>query len=253
MKIYRLTSLRKMSTVNFYVKGLEINKTLDSVYNISVKLNSLLHGRWMDANDRAYFSEFNNVPKSDTITIDGYDVDSPTGTINFYIEGIKPERVDIYLQKISMYFDTNGIKYGEFRREQSRMYDVPVIRIPIIGNQVGKDALKDDRPPEINLSNNNAIFIFRDVLGFDNDSWENNLLNAQDLKNRIEYFEGETNLPEGSHAGQGAINMSLEEALGSLQTGMSSYDETKVREVLGRIKAFCDWVMKHGYNEIYIA
>ena len=153
------------------------------------------------------------------------------------------------------YLNENNIIYGDFVKDKSNLYGIDVIRIPIIKNNNSKK----DFPPEINLSNNNAFFIFRDVLKIDMDLWEDGVFNARDLIRRIKYFEGETSLPEGDYAGQNAIVLnpednSLEDAdFLSGRKAISNYDEAKVRLVLDRIKEFCNWAINNDYETIYLA
>lgn len=257
MKIYRIAKLVKKASLTLYVSGYQRDASFDSVYNLSNKLNSILFYQWMDKRDKAYFSEFHTVPSSDTITIDGFDVDSPTGTINFYIDGIRPYRVESITEEIKKYLSQNNIKFGNFVTNQSNMYDVPVIRIPITENKTGESSRVADRPPEINMANNNGFFIFNTILKFDRDLWEDGVFDANDLKRRIEYFEGESKLEEGQYAGQGAIVGSPSEVFNeeflSGKNALSTYDETKVRDVLTNIKTLCEWAINHGYKEVYIA
>ena len=76
---------------------------------------------------------------------------------------------------------------------------------------------------KINMANNNAHFIFNKILGYNRDLWDNNSFNPIELKKRIEYYEGETKLPEGDYAGQGAIQISPEEAIGPLIITIKNY------------------------------
>ncbi len=252
MKIYRMASL------SFYVKGRDIEQELDTIYNVAVALNAQLHNEWWQKYDHAYYLEMHTVPPSETITIDGFDVDATSGTINFYVEGIKDEQRSYYLNKIKWFLKSENIKYGELKLEQSRMYDVPVVRIPISINQNEHEA--SDKLPQLNISNNNAFFIFNKVLKFDVDLWEEYEFNAKDMKRRIEYFEGEEQLPEGPMSGNEMMSMDdlfsgdqKSQDMLSGRAAMSNYDEQKVREVLSRIKAFCEWAIENGYDTIYVA
>jgi hypothetical protein len=81
------------------------------------------------------------------------------------------------------------------------------------------------------------------------------MFNVNELKKRIEYFEGEKTLPEGEFAGQGAIMLNpsdLQDAsFVSGKGGMSTYDQEKVRSQLSRIKELCNWAIQHGFTEVY--
>lgn len=252
MKIYRLSKLNKLSSLTLYIS--EHKQTgLNTIYEVSCALTTLLFNS-MDKFDKNYHTEFRKVPEYDTITIDGFKTDASSGVLNFYIEGINPASLDKYIGIILEYLKSKRIKVGQLKKNQSQMWDVPVVRIPI---EISKDQM-EMRPPEINMSNNNAFFIFNNVLKVNKNLWEEGNFSAKDLKRRIEYFEGETRLPEGEYAGQPYIKMDFNEAFGdpsalSGEKAMSNYDEEKVRAVLGRMKEFCDWAITNGYDDIYLA
>jgi hypothetical protein len=256
MRIYKISKLEKKATLSFYVSGYT-EDMMGTLFGIGYQLNSKLY-EWMDNREISYLKEFGVlVPRSETITMDGVSgMDDPTGTINFYVDGIKEETYIRILGLIKKYLRENGIEIGKVRKERSYMFDSEVLRIPIIKNQ----SFEADRPPEISLANNNMFFIFRDVLGIDKDLWKDNTFDAKELLDRINYFEGETRLPEGAHAGKPFIKMSPKDLTNpenldflSGRQGASNYDESKVREILSMIKELCQWALDHGYKTLYLS
>ena len=255
MKIYRTTKLNKESSITLYVKEHSRDSSNDTIHSLAWSLMTKLFHEWMTKQDLNYWQEFHEMSGNDMLTIDGFDVDSPTGIINFYLDGSIPEeRIPYFLDKVREYLDNAGIKYGEFRREQSGAYAFKVIRIPILINPHGEIGLQEE-PPEITLANNNAYFIFRDVLGIKEDLWGLEI-SADDLKRRIEYFEGEERLPEGSDAGKSS-NISFDDLMNeefmSGRAGRSRYTEPKIRSLLDKIKYLCDWTISRGYKTIYLS
>lgn len=257
MNWYKLAKLNKIATLSFYIKDYKRDRNFDNIHSLSWNLSTMLFNKWLDNYDKAYFAEHHQVPSSDTITIDGFDVDALVGTINFYIEGIPSQKVQDILNNIRQYLETNGVRLGKFVQNTSRMYKVPVVRIPILENKKGEQAMNEDKPPELNMANGNAFFIFNTVLKYDKDLWDDGSFDPNEVIRRINYFEGETALPEGSHAGQGAIQISFEDLqnadfIGG-RSGQSTYTESDVRYRLNQIKQFCQWAVDHGYSEIYVA
>jgi len=255
MKIYRIAKLNKHASITLYVKEHTRDSSHDTIYKLSWTLMSKVFYEWMPEWEKNRWAEFHQMSGMDMITIDGFETDTPTGTINFYLDGsIQEDRLPYYLNKIREYLDSVNIKYDEFRREKSNMYDFDVIRIPITDNPHGEIG-RQEEPPEINMANNNAYFIFRDVLGIKDDLWGLEIP-AVDLKRRIEYFESEDHLPEGSEVGQDSsisFNDLSDENFMSGRAGRSRYNEGKVRNMLDHIKNLCDWAISRGYKTIYLA
>jgi len=250
LKIGTTAGWIKTASMTMTVSGYNRDESFDNIHSISWELNHLLFNKWMDKNEINFWHEYHVVPGMDTITIDGTDPDPATGTINFYVEGIKPDILQRILDNISDFLKQNGAKVGQMVREQSNMYNVPVIRIPIEEN---KKADVEDKPPYVQMSNGNAFFIFKTVLGFQQDLWQDGGFDAKQLRDRINYYEGETKLPEGSAQNINIDPQSLgDEEFLSGRSAASSYNETMVRERLAQIKELCDWALSHGYTKLFI-
>lgn len=277
---YKLSKINKKASLTLYIKDFNSNNEFKDILSIAYKLNSLLFDVWMDKDDKDYFSEFNvSVPTSDIITIDGNsDAFDTTGVINFYTSGINPSRVSAIINKILEFLTQSNIKVGKLKEEKSGLFDSQVVRIPVLNNPKGQEELARDKPPEINMANNNAFFIFNTILKYDRDLWDDGSFDANELLKRITYFEGEEKLQEGQYAGQSAIitkmpsidkqeqgqdqdqdndqwkkeGPSFEDMLNG-KNAISNYDEATIRSKLEGLKKVCEWAIKNGYQELYVA
>lgn len=160
------------------------------------------------------------------------------GIINYYTAGwpsnMQPQIVD----QIKTKMDKLGIKYGPFKEEQSGLLDSRVIRIPVLH----LPAAKQDAPPEVNLSNDNAIAIFQDVLGFKNDNYSFSmhpfeLINAIDNLNpdKLDIHardERQTTYKDGAVSWYGG------------------QDKQDIIRKLGYIKKVAQWAIKNNYELI---
>lgn len=271
---YKLSKINKKASLTLYIKDFNFQDDFSNILSLSQKLSNLLFDVWMDNEDKGYFREFNvSVPSSYTITIDGSsDAFDTTGIINFYTSGINPSKVQPTITKILEFLSQNNIKVGTVKEEKSKMFDSQVIRIPILSNPKGEEELKRDKPPEIQMANNNAFFIFNTILKYNRDLWEDSHFDANELLQRIKYFEGEEKLQEGQYAGQSAIITKMpsnqeqeadidqwkkeEPSFGDMLSGknaISNYDEQTVRSKLDGLKKVCEWAIKNGYKELYVA
>ena len=144
-----LKSLLKTSSVTFSLQDSDKISQPKTVYNLSTDL---------------YYWAVKNVPKKYfnnkrvMIDVDGLDVDTYTGTINWYITDPElsydiPKYINQWIQEISL-LDIEA-QIGEL--EQSNMYpDDLVWRINIIKNLT----IEFEKIPELNLTNDNAKALF---------------------------------------------------------------------------------------------
>lgn len=241
----------KTATMSLHVVGLNRDSSFDTIMDIANALNNLLFGKLMDKTDKAYWDEFHSVGMQDTITIDGTNPDTKIGTINFYLDGIKQDRFRFFINSIYDYLNQNGIKTETFRLETSNMYNVAVARIPIVENKRGETA---DKPLEVQMANTNAHFIFKNVLGYTQDLWDDGTFDANELLKRINYYEGETKLPEGNQNQSAEISFEdmQNEDIMSGRAANSRYNEAQVRERLAQIKKFCEWAISHGHTKLWL-
>ena len=254
---YKIAKMEKIASMSVMVSRYTRDDTCDNLLNMTARLTYLLFTKWMDKRDNAYFKEFFSIPSNEIIAPDGEGYDKPAGTINFYTEAIQKEKVKLFTDHIVSFLRGYGMQVNPPTSDMSRMYKSPVVRIPITENAKGLRVQQklEDIPPEANLANGNAYFIFRDVLQIP-DFEEGFVVKAQDLKTRIEYFENETKLQEGEYAGQNGVIMDMtafsDPDILSGKKAMSTYDEQRVRERLMQIKQIADWAINHGYEELVI-
>lgn len=261
MNWYKLSKVIKLSSISLYIKGYERDDRFNNLLNLSYYLNGEIWSKYLGDNlSRNYFREFPSVSADMVITPDGDDYSKVVGIINFYIGGIIPSKVKPILYMIIGYLESNEVKVGKVVEEKSNMYEGNVIRIPVIENSKGVKGLGSDSPPDINMSNGNAFFIFNKVLGYNRDLWDDGVFGVSELKRRIGYYRGEDRLPEGGENQEAKLMDSegLEEFLGNVddlsgRSGKSSYSEEDIRRRLGEIEGVCDWAIMNGYGEIYLA
>ena len=123
---------------------------------------------------------------SDIIIPDGAsNIDEPTGVLNFYIAGIPERLLRIILAKIIVHLNNIGVKIGRMTSaEQSGIYKIKVIRIPIVDNPMAKA----ERAPELNLANRNFQLLFHKILGLVNDDDYSFSFPLETIEKEIESF-----------------------------------------------------------------
>lgn len=136
-----------------------------------------------------------------------------------------------------------------------------VIRLNITKNNNKRDVF----PPEVNMANDNAFYIFNTILQYDKDLWEGVSLNAVELKKRCQYFLGETEFKKSNPDKIDIAREKVKDAFNgrggdlneradllSGKHALSTYQDDKVRSQLDRIIKLCDWAIKNGYNQLGI-
>lgn len=116
------------------------------------------------------------------VTNDGYELDQPTGTINWYVPShIEPERIKPFIiEAIRQVLTPKDIEVGEIRFDKSNMFNANVFRIVITRN----GTYDREKMPTFNAANTNAVALFEILdLPF---SFSGSM-NASDLKQRIAY------------------------------------------------------------------
>lgn len=222
----------------------------------------------------------------DQVSPDGdQDAFGPTGTINFYTQGLLPDTVSKALSKFRELAKAKGFAIGPYRQDPptgaARVY-----RVPITKND--NDSSKQDIPPSINMANANAVFLMEKVLRCKRDPGGHGYsMRAADMLKRIDYFLGESTLPtndgqlqigtlekpgdgdewntekyvetplgtmkmmdENDQANMHPDMKNLWDTLKGIAKPYSGYNEADVREKLERLKQFAEWAVSHGYSEI---
>lgn len=175
----------------------------------------------------------------DIITPDGAYYDSGAEVINFYTHDIDEQSISAIMSGIKYYLDEMHIKYGPFKKEKSGMHNSEVFRIPVLS--LKKTA---NNAPSLDLSNTNAILIFRELLGIPGDhSFE---ISARDLHNKISSLTDDqikihTRDDYSSQRPGGAMSMSF---------GLS-FNDIKLR--LTEINKIALWAINNDYDLIHVA
>lgn len=180
---------------------------------------------------------------SETIVPDGaYDIDAPTGVINFYLAGIPKRFVIPILNKIKETLNSNNIKYGRFKANKSGMYKSYVIRIPITENP---NEYKG--PPELNLSNSNARVLYQDILGFESEDGTSYSFTVDELEDAIKpYIDAAgklipfTELPSDEQGDTGPRMIGGGRNLNQLY------------RYIERLQEVIKWCREHNYKYLYV-
>lgn len=184
-------------------------------------------------------------PDKDKIRV--HDVLAPDGdyyshgllVLNLYTNGWGDKLKDV-ISGIRYYLDELGVKYDAFKTEKSGMFDGEVVRIPI--KSISKTS---NNAPSLDMSNSNAVLIFRDILKIkENDSGFFDI-NVRDLYQRIENLRDDD------------IKLHAKDAYSSQVTGGPkiihgglNFNDIKLR--LNEIKKIALWAMNNHYDTINV-
>lgn len=175
------------------------------------------------------------------ITPDGSYYSGEGEVINFYSAGWPQELIPHIIQGIKYFLDEMGIKYGQFRTEQSGMNFGQVYRIPVLKFEATKGG-----PPVLNLSNQNAFLIFKDILGFYDEGGHGFYgISPAELLMKID------NLPDfnvGIHAQEPYTTKTQ----GGPTVHHGGLDESGIKRRLEQIRQIAIWARDNGYDEIYV-
>ncbi len=175
------------------------------------------------------------------ISPDGSFYKDGTPVINFYTTGFTPERKKQMLQGIEFYLKELGIPMGQIQTNTSNMYGGEVIRIPI--GQIPKK----DTPARLNMSNQNAITIFRDLLNYPEDPEGGFFgISAADLLIKID------NLPDYMSQVHQRDPYDKKGKTGPrmIDFGLSA---DAIQQRLDIIRQIAQWAVKNGHSELYVA
>ncbi len=254
--------------MNVMVKGVAYNRNMGDLSDVcNTLLDKVLSPIRKDLppDQQAYFQK-NGVGFYETIVPDGSyfsGAGGGTGVINFYISGLMAGTKEQVLDNVLGYLTKLGIKYDSPKVEQSGVYKSQVIRIPIVQN-----SNKEERPPEINLSNVNAYQIFHNVLQYEGE--HNFSMPAKDLVQRIVTIlkhdpdwiqknvinRTDSDWPEAERDDQEIENPHLDivKQLGSGGARMigMGLDADAISRRLLEILELAKWAVQKGYTEITV-
>lgn len=189
-----------------------------------------------------------------------------------YIPNVPDEFLKLIIQTGKQILEKLNLVVSNIEKDMSKAYEFPVVRFKITKNQNEKPL----DPHLVNLSNVNAYHIFRDILNYEKDLWEDGSFDIEELKKRIIYFLGETKYPErnkeeeieehdrsiqnwllGKEPLKGyewkQPNMDELANMLSGRSGVSSYTSEDVTRILNQILDFCNLALSRGYKKAYLA
>jgi len=169
-----------------------------------------------------------------TLTIDGTNPSTTKGTLNFYTKGIPEESIPKILKGIQYYLEEYKITYGPFRKELSKAYGTPVIRIPIKNIPIKKEG-----PPKLNLANANAHYLFSNILGFHGENGYN--IPARDLLIKIDTIGYVKSRPQ-----------QIYQQPGKATTIEAGYSKEMIEDRLEQIRKIAQWAIENGYDYISV-
>lgn len=169
-------------------------------------------------------------PFYEKITIDGLDVDAPSGVINFYHHGMTA--LPKLISGIKYYLDELKVKYGEFKNDTSRMFQEPVIRIPILQIPISKKPLTD-----ANMANQVAYHIFRDLFNMREIP---QTMSARDLLIKIDSLNDFQIKNAVVPASQDKNHFDM------------GIDEERIRRKLAELRTICQFAIDNDYDELSI-
>lgn len=184
-------------------------------------------------------------PDKDKIRV--HDVLAPDGdyyshgllVLNFYINGWGDKAKDV-ISGIHYYLNELGVKYDAFKTEKSGMFEGNVVRIPI--TSIPKTS---NNAPSLDMSNSNAILIFRDILhvrGNDSGFFD---INVRDLYQKIESLRDDDIKIHAKDPYSSQITGGPQVIHGGL-----NFNDIKLR--LNEIKKIALWAIKNHYDTIHV-
>ena len=256
-------------SMNVNVAGANYSRTdrLDSLVShlLTTVVSPILHK--IPEDQQEYFRK-NSVGFYNMLVADGsyYSGTDPNkGTINLYTNGIIISVLQNILKSIFAELRKLGVKWGKVKHEQSGAFKSKVIRIPIIKNNSIYSG-----PPELNMSNRNAMHMFKDVLQFEDHDYTF-IIDAKELKERVESIikhdpswlknntidtkidNGEPE-PDENDPTLAADYWKDEEKpkSGGVTVYNMGVDEPYLKERLQAILEIAEWAIKNGHDKIHV-
>ena len=229
-------------SMSVYVQGHDYQSDindLDDVANILKK--RVLYPAWekLDEGQQKKVQEAGSAHHG-MIVPDGDYYGEGKNLLNFYIGGWPEEMVPKLVQGIKYFLDNMGIKYAPFETNTSGMYESKVVRISILKYETSKNS-----PALLNLSNDNATLIFRDLLKFPSEEGGFTDISPADLYRKIEELEKDM------------IDIHARDAYSSQRQGGAAFfagglSTEQITSRLEQIKQIAKWAMDNHYDQMYV-
>lgn len=208
-------------------------------------------------------------------TIDGVtDMDEPQGVLNFYCTGISQPYLDKMIAAIKYFAkefggevdgptaqetigqtlqrqqaEGNGINEDWAVRMKDAMNEIRVMRF---NGKILPASNDVEFAPELNLANNNAMFIFREVLGFPPEMLDAGgfSLDARDLLIRVGQAKTKYNMQEKLQAENLQREMESAPQQGGAQIISGQYDMQGLEGRLVQIENIANWAIRNNFSRI---
>lgn len=236
-------------SMTLYVDGLNYDKN-DTLLDLTFKLERIVSAiiERLPEDQKEYFRK-NRPPE--VVTPDGEDTFKSTGIINIYYSGYTKSTFEQIVKGCIDELKRLGVKVGTPKLEQSSMFNMQVLRLPVLENSNDANHLP---PITLQLSNRNAYQIFHNILQFEPQDYNSyfeftvdeleNAVNAvlhhdKDwmTKNQIKSYDSKNDEPP-NYSGPRIIDMGV--------------DENYIKEKLKQILQITDWAKKHNKTKLYV-
>jgi hypothetical protein len=173
------------------------------------------------------------------LDMDGLDVDAQEGNLNFYAGDLSAYIVKKAVATIQYFAKEHQAQVtGPVQQDISRMFKVPVYRIPV---KLAK--MTEDRPPEMNVSNANAAIILQDLLNQPSENVDGGSISARELLMKLgsvsDFSKQMTMKAPSQEVGK---------------RGAAFYDggvsEQQIERYLFTLEKMARWAIEHNYDEI---
>lgn len=218
-------------SVTFTVKG-HTKEQIENIYYLATTIDRDLR-RTLGS---AYQTQKADQPRLD---MDGLDVDAQEGNLNFYAGDLSAAVIKKAVAAIQYFVKEHQAQItGPVKQDISRMFKVPVYRIPV---KLAK--MTEDRPPEMNVSNANAAVILQDILNQPSDDVDGGSISARELLMKLgsvsDFAKQMTMKAPSKEVGKG---------------GATFYDggvsEQQIERYLSTLEKMARWAIEHNYDEI---
>tara|TARA_R100000951_G_scaffold106089_1_gene100344 strand:+ start:373 stop:1080 length:708 start_codon:yes stop_codon:yes gene_type:complete len=179
---------------------------------------------------------------SGIIEPDGTDVFDPTGVINLYVRSFPPRLIEKLVKDTVGALGDLGIKVGKPVYEETDG-SLRVIRVPVLENDISGEGLT---APSLNLANESAIKLFRDILQFNDFDWDGMSVGVYELQHKIrqvlpQRMDAEVEDQRTEKGEKGATNI------------YSGYSKERLQRYLDKLQEIVDYAIEHDFDSIQIS
>jgi len=231
--------LQLIESKDIRVKDASYENPMATLADLSWYLNSSLDSFYKSftPSQRQYFAKNRTY---EVIAADGDGHLNNSGIINVYLNSIPPELRGKLKEAVLYFLKDAGVEHGIPYVNKSNLYeDVETLRVPIKSMPQPKN-----NPPELNMANDNAYYIFNTLLGipFEYIGLE---VSARELLMKINMYNSELADMDARLATAGA----RDGGLNFVSFGLSG---DQIRDRLEKISAIAKWAIDNNYDTIQV-